>query len=301
MYSISSQIFNGLTEYVTSISQKGSQDLEGQDGPVGSGRILANIISKHSSTEEKKFLHDYSYNLFEEQILKDKKVLQVNLNNVDQVINEIDEYDFIKVTGRLLFSDIRLINETIKKYNQLGEALFYITNSNNLEELKQKHDNLLPKSRSRQDKGFAKSHNPTQLDFAALAKQVGLQMDQDFLDKLGLILDYGYEDQFEIKAYLSTSEMQYLFSAILKREYLREKENLIVKKYSRYSEKEFVVFGTVTQSNDNQNDLPPEANADDMKEAISQLVLRLSDIEKQFIGKRKNEIIIDPIAVYREF
>jgi len=303
MYSISSQIFNGLTEYVTNYSQKGSQDLESQDGPVGSGRILADIISKQSSTEERKFLHDYSYNLFEEQLLEDNRVLQIDLNNIDQVIAEIDEYDFVKVRGRLLFSDIRLINETIEKFNQLGEAVFYITNSNNLEELKQKHINILPKSRNKQDKGFAKNHSSNDSDLAILAKQVGLQIDQNFLDKLAFILDYGYEDQFEVKAYLSTPEGQYLFSTLLKREYLREKENLIVKKYSRYSEKEFVVFGIVTQSKNSQEDLPSEEspNPNDIKEVIAQLILKLANVEKQFSGKCKNEIIIDPIAIYREF
>jgi hypothetical protein len=114
MYSISSQIFNGLTEYVTSYSQQGRDDLERQDGPVGSGRILADIISKQSSTEERKFLHDYSYNLFEEQLLEEQRVLQIDLGNINEVIGNIEDYDFIKVRGRLLFSDIMLMNYTIE-------------------------------------------------------------------------------------------------------------------------------------------------------------------------------------------
>jgi hypothetical protein len=301
MYSISSQIFNGLTEYVTSYSHKSSQDLERQDGPVGSGRILADIISNQSSTEERKFLHDYSYNLFEEKLIEDKRVLQINLNNIGEEISKIENYDFIKVQGRLLFSDIRIMNDTIENFNKIGEALFFISNFHDLEKLKSQYDQTLTKQQNKINKGFAQTSNHQKSDIETLAYKAGLQFDKVFLEKLSFILKYGYRDQFEIKSYLSTIAANYLFSAVLKREYLREDEDLIVKKYSRYSEKEFVVFGTVTQSNDHQDDLPPEANADDMKEVISQLVLKLSDVEKQFIGKRKNEIIIDPIAVYREF
>ena len=301
MYSISSQIFNGLTEYVTSFSHKSSQDLESQDGPVGSGRILADIISNQSSTEERKFLHDYSYNLFEEKLIEDKRVLQINLNNISEEISEIENYDFIKIQGRLLFSDIRIMNDTIENFNKIGEALFFISNFNDLEKLRSQCDQLLTNHQTKGNKGFAKTSNHQKSDIEILAHKAGLQYDKVFLEKLSFILKYGYRDQFEVKSYLSTIEKNYLFSAVLKREYLREDEDLIVKKYSRYSEKEFIIFGTVTQSSDHQDDLPLEANADDMKEVISQLVLRLSDLEKQFIGKRKNEIIIDPIAVYREF
>ncbi len=38
-----------------------------------------------------------------------------------------------------------------------------------------------------------------------------------------------------------------------------------------------------------------------MKEAVAQMILKLSEMEKQFTGKLKNEIMVDPIAIYREF
>ena len=246
-------------------------------------------------------MHDYSYNLFEEKLIEDKRVLQINLNNISEEISEIENYDFIKIQGRLLFSDIRIMNDTIENFNKIGEALFFISNFNDLEKLRSQCDQLLTNHQTKGNKGFAKTSNHQKSDIEILAHEAGLQYDKVFLEKLSFILKYGYRDQFEVKSYLSTIEKNYLFSAVLKREYLREDEDLIVKKYSRYSEKEFIIFGTVTQSSDHQDDLPLEANADDMKEVISQLVLRLSDLEKQFIGKRKNEIIIDPIAVYREF
>jgi hypothetical protein len=302
MYSISSQVFEGLTEYVTSYSQKSNQDLESQEGPIGSGRILADIISKQASTEERKFLHDYSYNLFEEKLLDDQRVLEVELSNIDKVIGKLENYDFVKVRGRLLFSDIKLINDTIENINRLGEAFVYLTNYSSINELKQQYGTT-SQPKNRNDKAFSKQSTKQTNDLSSIAKQLGWNIDQEFLERLAFVLNYGYRDQFEVKAYLPTSEDKYLFSALLKRNYLREEEHLIVSKYSRYSEKDFIIFGTVTQSKDSQGDLPIEedTNPNDIKELLAQLIMKLSDVEKQFTGKRANEIMIDPIAIYREF
>jgi hypothetical protein len=303
MYSISSQIFEGLTEYVINQSKNSNKDLESQEGPVGSGRVLADIISKESSVEERKFLHDYSYNLFEERLFEDKKVLQIEADNIVGVLNQLDNYEFIKVKGRLLFSDVKLINETIDGFNELGEAFVYITNFPNLEKLKQQYSSSVAQARNRNGKASSKEISKKPDDLSVIAKQLGLNMDKGFLDRLRFVLNYGYKDQFEVKVYLSTdNEETYLFSAPLKRSYLKEEEHLIVSKFSRYSEKEFVIFGMITQSRGSQPAMPIKENAthEDIKQALSQLVIGILNIEKQFTGKIENEILIDPIAVYRE-
>lgn len=303
MYSISSQIFEGLTEYVISHSKNSDKDLESQEGPIGSGRVLADIISRESSTEERKFLHDYSYNLFEEKLFEEKKVLQIDAESIVESLSKLDAYEFVKVKGRLLFSDVKLINETIDEFNKLGEALVYITNFPNLDQLKQQYSAISSQATNRNDKAFAKQTSKRLDDLSAIAKQLGMNIDQGFLDRLRLVLNYGYKDQLELKIYLSNkSDEIFLFSAPLKRAFLKEEEHLIVSKFSRYSEKEFCIFGMITQSRGNQPALPVKENAnpEDIKQAISQLVLGLLNLEKQFTGKIENEIMIDPIAVYRE-
>lgn len=303
MYSISSQIFEGLTEYITSSSHNSNKEQEVQEGPIGSGKILADIISNESSTEERRFLHDYSYTLFENELFNDKRVLEIDATNIDESICKIQDYEFIKVKGRLLFSDIKLICETIENFNQLGEALFYITNFQNLDALKRQNEgNDSAKNRGK-SKGFS-IQSPKGSNLSKLAKEAGLNMDQGFLERLKLVLEYGYGEQFEVRAYLPGSDDQInFFSAFLKRKYLRDSEKLIVSKYSRYSEKEFVIFGAITQSGCLETDLPisGDSTTQDLKQAISQLVLSVLEIENQFTGKSKHEVMIDPIAVYREF
>ena len=52
-----------------------------------------------------------------------------------------------------------------------------------------------------------------------------------FLEQLGLILEYGYRDIFEVHQKVSG----YTFSAVLQRQHFREPEDLLVRKYSRFS------------------------------------------------------------------
>ena len=52
MYSLSSQIFEGITEYVLNEHSSENQESENQKGPVGSGKVLADIII--SSNKQRK-------------------------------------------------------------------------------------------------------------------------------------------------------------------------------------------------------------------------------------------------------
>jgi hypothetical protein len=69
IYSISSQIFEGLTEEVIQYSHRETRDREEQKGPLGSGRILADILTDSQGRSERKFLYDYAYTLFEDRLV----------------------------------------------------------------------------------------------------------------------------------------------------------------------------------------------------------------------------------------
>jgi hypothetical protein len=140
--------------------------------------------------------------------------LQIESNNIAGVLSQLDDYEFIKVKGRLLFSDVKLISETIDEFNELGEALVYITNFPNLEQLKQQYSSTLSQAKNRNVKAFMKQASKKLDDISGIAKQLGMNMDQGFLDRLRFVLNYGYKDQLEVKVYLSTdNEETYLFSA----------------------------------------------------------------------------------------
>jgi len=310
MYSISSQLFEGLTEYIVQTERQNKQEEETQKGPIGSGRLLADIIEKDSSQTEKKFLHDYSYNLFEEALLKENKVLEIDMNNIQDKIDDISEYSFVKITGNVIFNDLKTIEDTIKNFNEIGGALGYVTQKAAYdEEVKGLQQTVNTISDSNQ-KAKAKSLLKSKTDFKKHLIEVGLNMEEDYLKNLAYILDYGYNQQFEVQIPIRTEDDSYhLFSAQLKRENLKDDEYSIIKKYSRETEKKFTLFGILSQrltSSDKENIFAElKASQDDledpnMKEALMNMVSMLTGLEKTFTGKLDYEFVVDPISLYLE-
>jgi len=130
-----------------------------------------------------------------------------------------------------------------------------------------------------------------------LATESGLQQDQKLLDDLALILAYGFQDQLEVQMNLEDK----IFSANLNRSFLRESEDLVIRKYSRQTEVKFTLFGIITQwQRERLEDLQEKEDFDSIKEALMNLVSHLSNVEAKFTGRLSNEIIVDPIALYTE-
>lgn len=300
MYSISSQIFEGITESLMSYQESTAEKQEEQKGPVGSGRIMADILKSESGTQEKKYLHDYSYTLFEEHLRKSGKVLSLSKENIDENIRQIDDAGFVEVKAKVVFNDMNMIKSTIENFNQLGKAFTHITNFAKIEEIYQQLEKAEETIKDRNQKARFRQRQKGLTNIEKMAKERGLNLNKDFLEDLKFVLNYGFQEQFIVQMPIGP----YTFSADCKRDDLRENEDSLVRKYSRFSEKEFVLVGTVAQSS--KETVNSEDNTDvsqehrHMKEAIMNLVEALFAIESSFSGKLANEIIVDPIAIYRE-
>ena len=302
MYSISSQMFGGLTDYLIDFHGTTDEEEEKQSGPFGSGRVMANILKSESRTQEKKYLHDYSYTLFETHLKEMNKVQTVSKDNITESIGCISRVGFVEVRAKAVFNDMTAIKGTINGFNELGEALAYVTSFKELEDVRLQMEELTSSTTDRNRKAKLRQELKSLKNTEKLATSKGLRHDPEMLANLSLLLDYGFQDQFEVQM----TAGEYIFSANLKREHLRENEHLLVRKYSRFPEKHFVLFGTIAQSlskttaNGAIIESTPGEEPQHLKEAILRMVEALSTIEDKFVGKLPNEIIVDPIALYCE-
>jgi hypothetical protein len=267
-------------------------------------------IRDENRITEKKFFHDYAYALFEKQLLDDKKVFIATNNTLENFRSEIDKYSFVKVKGKATFTDMNLISNTMENFNEFGRALAYITAFDEINKIKEEHKKTQKQIGSKKQKQNSEKQLKSLFDANSIAVSLGLNMDQTLLEKMSYVLKYGLKDQFEVQI----NSNNVLYSSSIIREYLREKENLMIKKYSRITEKEFVIFGIVTQhsiTNDSNSlskvdplELNDETDCNDkttiLKKAIMNIVKHLTKMEATFTGRLSNEVIIDPIAIYSE-
>lgn len=299
MYSLSSQIFEGITEYVLSESVSENQESETQKGPIGSGKVLGDVIISSSKSAEKKFFHDYSFTLFENHLLETERLLDLTSPTltIDDLKASITDFSFIKVKAKASFIDVNKISELFSEFNTIGEALAHMGAYQRIQELDAQLRDLKSQTNDRNQKSKLQEEHKKLTNLKTLAKEGGLYQDPKFLENLGLLIKYGFSDQFEI----SQSKGDVLFTSCLKRDFLRENEDLLVKKYSRKTEKEIVVLGMISQAF-SRDEIEPEDRDDysNMKEALLNFVDHLSNVEFSISGKNKNEVVIDPIAAYFE-
>lgn len=296
MYSLSSQLFEGVTEYVLNEKSLDKSESEQQKGPINSGKIVGDILKNSERNTEKKFLNDYSYTLFEQKLIEEDKVIIASdtSNSFEELLGR---KSFIKIKAKVTFNDINSIINTFSIFNELGKALTYITVFDDMEEIESE---LAEAKKSKSDKNkigelTAKLKNIKDID--KLAEESGLKYDNKFLQNLNFLLEYGLKDQFEVEMKIPNR----IVSANLNREFLRGSEDLLIRKYSRETEVEFTLFGIVTQYKKEQLEITDEANDyENMKDAMIHIVAHMTNLESAFTGRRNNEIIIDPIALYTE-
>ena len=296
MYSLASQLFEGLVERIIESDLSEKQEEESQKGPRLSGQYLADIIKFQKERKEDKFLHDYLYSQFEEELKKKNKLIEINESNIENLI----PYKIVKIKGRLTFNDAKEIINTIKQFNNLGEAIAYMTLFSQKQQLEQQTKQQINQiqDRNQKVKAIQKSSSSIKNNIKTYALENGLNLEKEFLDKLEYTLNYGLDNLFEVQMNLNDK----CISSILNRDNLKENEKLIINKYSRNTEKEFYLIGIVTQSSSYELSSKPEETSKEFnfREAFRNMVDKLIDVENVFMGKSKGEIIIDPIAIYIE-
>lgn len=296
MYSISSQLFEGLTEYVLTGQKESLSEAEQQKGGFASGKVMGDILIKEKDSSEKRFLHDYAFNLFEKELEGRGKLYTPTENDI---IEDFKDKRFLKIKGRVVFNDYKALRETFLKFNSLGEALGYVQYFSNLGEL-----NVSLQEKEREIKDRNQRNRVTLVrkeilkQFTEYLKENSLKLDETWLNHMANILSYGYKEDFEVR--LPSFNNNIIFSSILNRDYLKESVDSLISKYSRRSEVEFTILGSITQIGNVRADLDILEVEGNFKLASQNVINTLANLEDTFTGRLENECIIDPIAVYRE-
>lgn len=295
LYSLSSQMFQGFTEYIISGSTASTEEEEKQKGAFASGKMMSDILKKEKSSTEKKYLHDYAFNLLESELTK-RGILHT-ITTTDTT-DTIQSKGIVKVTGRAVFNDYSSLQATISRFNSIGESFGYFKLREQLKTIGDSVSNAMHSTKDRNQKNKIKNIN-TQKDalFKKILQENGLHIADEDIKHMLNIMEYGFHGELEFR--VSPNGLPFQLSAILNREYLRDSESHFVSKYSRQTEYDFTMIGMITQSG-KANESLAEREPNGMKNACLNLVDKLTIVENVFLGRIDNECIIDPIAIYRE-
>ena len=295
LYSLSSQIFQGFTEYVISGSTASLTEEESQKGMFASGKVMSDLLKTEKTSTEKKYLHDYAFNLLEAE-LTDRELLYPI--RPEDTTNIIQSKGIIKVTGRAVFNDYSTLQSTLSRFNSIGESFGYFNYKEVVKELNDSTSNALETTKDRNQRAKIKNiKQHANKVLTSFLQENGLHIAEEDIKHTVNIMEYGFHGELEFR--VLPDELPFQFSAILNREYLRDSETQFISKYSRQTEYDFTMIGIVTQSGKVTEPLA-EHGLNGIKDACLNLADKLRGMENVFLGRLDNECIIDPIAIYRE-
>lgn len=296
MYSISSQLFEGLTEYILEDCKNSFTEDDQQKKQAFSGKVMREIYQLEKGSSEKRFFHDYAYNLFEKELI-DRNLLYT-IEDCGE-LSDMTDKKFVKVHGKAYFNDYKALKETFSQFNDIGSALGYIQYYGPMGEVLRQIDKAAKNTTDRNNKAKIKNQkNVVDGIFKNYLREQGLNVNDKFAENLVKIYDFGYKDIFAV--HIPYMESNIVFASILNREFLKEKEESIIAKYSRRTEIEFTIVGLLTQCGGEKALIVQEAPENSLKEASLKFTNIISNLEETFNGRLGNEYIIDPIAIYRE-
>jgi hypothetical protein len=309
VFSISAQIFEGAVHSLTAFesiaknqTSDTQQDVSDKEAKaIRDEEVIGTVLKSEFGQTKHKSLHDYSYNLFEEELRKSGKVVSLSLNNIETNITQLSDDKFIEVRGKVTFVDMNELRSIIGEFNKIGEA---ITNVNNFGKIDAINEAAEAKSQATKDRNEkAKIKETAKILINKIqSESPDLTLDKDYVKNLGIVLAYGFRDQFAIQMTIGS----YIFWAECDANNFRENQDLLIRKFSRLPEKEFVIVGTISRSLNHavipidDYQINKDEGTPQMKPAIMSVIQHLSLLESEFIGRQANEIIIDPIAVYWE-
>lgn len=287
LYSLSSQLFEGVTESVVRRASEASDKSTQQEGPRDSGRLLADIMSNEQMTEWRGVLHDHALTLFEAELRKRSALLDLRTAPKDEPLEEqLRTRDLVLVVGRARLIDYMALDELVKKFNKLAGSLAYVMSSYN-------GSSVTLRSKAQQSK------KPGDQDrvLEAIAKEMNLGQDQVLLDSLRFLLQHGFADYVELRV---AADDGWVFTVPLSERWMRQSRQGLVKRSSRFPQFDICVLGLVSQVGPSQVDFAVEDKPESPRRGFDGLLVAMERMDETMMPRDLNEVVVDPIAVYRQ-
>lgn len=312
LYSLYSQVFEGVADhiiqsYIDSLQQTDSS----KRVPFLQESDLKTKVVEVSRRTENKFLYDYMYNQLEERI--SKAIVEASDALPENYREQLSEAFVIKVVGTAELEDFQRTREITDKFNSIGAAIHYITTFNaeaaraeerQIKELKWRADNTKDRNaKIKAEREFETTLQNLHQSHRDQALTRGLGFNQDYLQYLCFLADNFYPERFDVTIVPITEKIS--FRGVLDKKWLRVQPSFLRSFYSGLA-LNWTMVGQITRfpdlpRSDHKKIEAQEPNEPSLRDAYLNMTRQVYELEKTFTAsKLKAEIIISPLAIYRE-
>lgn len=310
LYSLYSQVFEGVAEKIVQSYMDSSAKLDQQKGSIASGSATEAQVAELSSRTESKILYDHMYNSLEFKL--GKSILEVSEIPPDDYIETLSKAFMIKVCGTAEVEDYSRANVFMEKVNSFAEAVAYFISQS--EQLKNKINELEKQAKiaTASERSQLKDQIKKISDPKLLSKEMGLHQDEKSLNHLKQFVENFHPGGFEITIKPDQRCENIVFRGIVDKKWLRVKPELLRALYSGLVKMQWTMVGQITF-------LPlkgfkleePEVNLNtpntlenhspSLRDPFRGIFQAMRSFDSMFLESHQRvEILVCPLAIYRE-
>lgn len=235
--SLYAQASGGLVEsFINSQNEEETMHHRERGAPL-SGSELTKELLIGSKKIETRILHDYLFTELEK--LLDDNIVGINSENISTVLPG----QLIKVTGIAEIDDTQRLQALMENFNDFQRSIYFAGVADavqkKIRELETKLETASGQNKKKLEQELEK------LSLNALGRQYKIGIPDITVKALSLFFKLLYTDIFEIKV-ITPFNKDYIFRAILNREYLREDSAVIYAKYGSRTQVPWTMVGQVT-------------------------------------------------------
>ncbi len=295
--SLSSQLFKGMTEYILKNEIDTHTESKSQKGNLLKGNLMGDALVEGNSMSEKRFLHDFAFNMFEQELIENGKLHVIT--SEDTLVSLVNT-GIVKIKGKAIFDDYQAIIDVLGNFNSIGEAIsFCALDANGVDLSTFLATNTSSNDRNRNAK-VKSSQKALQTRWHQYLEDTGLRLDERKIETLQTLLRFSFREQLAVRIIEGSSGLIALSN--LNRSYLRDPMEILIPRYSRKTEKELTLIGIITQCGQQKatSCKASEKDSEKMKYSLQNTISQFADMEETFTGRLANELVIEPIAIYHE-
>lgn len=330
LYSLYSQLNEGLANQIVQSRLKSEEQFKSQAGNPGEGSSNESKFSDLIHSTESKVLHDYMYSTLEDQ-LKSSIVDAADIT-VDNYQEILKNSFFVKVNGVAEITDYGRLKQIFDNVNEMGKGIAYMQGLNSLGMKVYELKSLVNKTKNKNDKEIFQKLLSNFEKPEELAKEMNLFQDEKQMYFFGYFAELFYLNEIEImikKKDINNNEIN--FRGILNKDWLRLKPEALRMLYAGLSNFNFSMVAQITHISSNENNAqskihplveatnsqsepktPEEVKQvientesanpkDTMRDSLLKMARATRDLENSFMTSGAElESVVSPLAIYRE-
>ena len=244
LYSLYSQIFEGLPTATFDLSYGSVHDTDSQKGRFMAGQSHQQAVTEGVQKLEEKTLHDYMYNKLEAEL--SDSIVDGNTLNLDSSRELLQSSPLIKISGSAEIEDYARLSEFAGFFNQLAEVIAAASLQSEGDELAKKIDRSIenitdPNERSRAKAGAKKKLKPKEV-----AKLLNLSQDEELLRGIQFMVEkFAFSEGVEISVAPLPANTQLTFRGVVDRTWLRLSVDMLRSMYGGFAECNWTMVGHI--------------------------------------------------------